>query len=267
MVRVSVYSLLDETIWPGTTVTSWDELAHLASGIAEMATAGRNILLRGQPHQWTLRPTLLRAVPQNITPEAAQRAERNALDHFRSQAHLHQQGLNLGSPDTTLGPLEWWALMQHDGAPTRLLDWTASPYVAAYFAVEQGPETDGAILVIDADALLGAWGRAFGDEGLQRGQFMGDPPAAIRAFTPAHKTIRLVTQQGYFTFASRLLDTHDQLLAVAGAIIGRWIVPAALKPTILTHLWTMNVAANSLFPGLDGLGRSAGELLRRARPT
>lgn len=246
---------------------TWDELARLAAETAGLAADGRNIRLRGQPAQWRLRPALIRAVPKGITPEAAQRAERNALDHFRSQAHLHQQGLNLGSPDSSPGFLEWWALMQHHGAPTRLLDWTASPYVAAYFAVEQEPESDGVILVIDADAILAAWERTFQNDAIQLSYFRGAPPAGIRAFTPAQKTTRLVTQQGYFTVATRVLDSHDQLLAEAGAIIQRWIIPAALKPTVLTHLSTMNVAANSLFPGLDGLGRSAGELLRRARTT
>lgn len=33
--------------------------------------------------------------------------------------------------------------------PTRLLDWSRSPYVAAYFAVDQNPDDDGVILVID----------------------------------------------------------------------------------------------------------------------
>ena len=40
--------------------------------------------------------------------------------------------------------LEWLALMQHYGAPTRLLDFTRSPYVACFFALEELKKRSGA---------------------------------------------------------------------------------------------------------------------------
>jgi len=48
--------------------------------------------------------------------------------------------------------LDWLALMQHYGAPTRLLDFTHSFYVAAYFALEN-EKKDSAVWAIDLDAL------------------------------------------------------------------------------------------------------------------
>jgi len=43
--------------------------------------------------------------------------------------------------------------MQHHGAPTRLLDWSTSIYVAAYFAVIEQPNADGVIWIVHLDTV------------------------------------------------------------------------------------------------------------------
>ncbi|MGO9533436.1 MAG: FRG domain-containing protein [Syntrophobacteraceae bacterium] len=60
-----------------------------------------------------------------------QTAEAYLLKQFKKAAH-HFIGASM-VPDNTL---EWLALMQHYGAPTRLLDFTRSCYVACFFALE-----------------------------------------------------------------------------------------------------------------------------------
>jgi hypothetical protein len=254
--------LLSDQVWPGEELSSWDNLAIRAGRVAEQQATRRTILFRGQPKQWKLAPTLLRATSRGVSGAQLERAERAAMKHFSSQAHLFSDGrLPQEHVDGSVD-LAWWALMQHHGAPTRLLDWTASPYVAAYFAAEQFPDDDGAILVIDADALnshFRASTEAAGGRHLHRTE---DDPPGLFAFTLERKTHRLVVQQGYFTVATHPQLVHDELLHDAGAIVRRWVIPGRVKSLVLGHLRTMNVSAQTLFPGLDGLGRSAAELIK-----
>lgn len=257
--------LLSDKIWPGEELASWDNLALRASGAAEQQATGRTVLFRGQPKQWKLAPALLRATPRRVQGAELERAERAAMAHFRSQAHLFSDGLLPQEEVDGSIDLAWWALMQHHGAPTRLLDWTASPYVAAYFAAEQLPDDDGAILVIDADALKSHFDASVkAARGRRLNRTQDDPPGLL-AFTLERKTHRLVVQQGYFTVATHPQHFHDELLRDAGAIVRRWIIPARVKSPFLRQLRTMNVSAQTLFPGLDGLGRSAGELIKTIR--
>ena len=54
------------------------------------------------------------------------------LDDFQRAAHHYESNLPPGGQ-----VVDWFTLMQHHGAPTRMLDWTRSPYVALYFAMKE----------------------------------------------------------------------------------------------------------------------------------
>jgi len=82
---------------------------------------------------WRLRTTLDRQTPFGYQKRDA---EEDLLRAFRRRAHNFLAAEHLPADDMSG---EWLALMQHFGAPTRLLDFTHSPFVAAYFAFEDPP--------------------------------------------------------------------------------------------------------------------------------
>ena len=66
--------------------------------------------------------------------------------HARSYVHVSELEYFARILDST-------TLMQHYGAPTRLLDWTISPWVAFYFAVQDRPDDDALIWTFNRDEL------------------------------------------------------------------------------------------------------------------
>jgi len=93
-------------------------------------------VFRGQSHPWPLKPTIERIADPTIVRRLGM-VEKPLMREFMSRAHHYTA--DVPHEDDELG---WLALMQHYGAPTRLLDWTVSPFVAAFFAVEKPPHGD-----------------------------------------------------------------------------------------------------------------------------
>jgi hypothetical protein len=81
-----------------------------------------------------LEPTIERQARSKNIPWLA--LERLVALEFKSRAHMHLSAVQVPDPQEEL---TWLAQMQHYGVPTRLLDFTYSPFVALYFAIrEQG---------------------------------------------------------------------------------------------------------------------------------
>ena len=170
----------------------------------------------------------------------------------------------------------WLALAQHHGLPTRLLDWSFSPYVALHFAT-QDPEqfgVDGAILCVDyvkIHALLPeALKQLTADEGadvftaelldraadtLPKLDEMGRGEPFLVFLEPPSLDERIVNQFALFSLMSSPTVNLGRWLAERPDVYRRLIIPAGLKWEVRDKLDQANITERVLFPGLDGLSR------------
>src|SRR5580692_6211011 len=93
-----------------------------------------NWAFRGErDERWPLYSSLSRYLKNfGVSRDAWPSQEGRILRIFKRKAHQF-----VSQPPDPNDDFQWMALMQHHGAPTRLIDFTWSPYVAAFFALER----------------------------------------------------------------------------------------------------------------------------------
>lgn len=95
-------------------------------------------IFRGQKSNDKLKTSLEKTIERfNLKMENAPKFEKGLMREFKRQSIKYLQNI----PDQ-FNYMEWFALMQHYGAPTRLLDWTYSFFAAAFFAVNIEDDID-----------------------------------------------------------------------------------------------------------------------------
>jgi hypothetical protein len=186
---------------------------------------------------------------------------------FRRKAHLF-----LDHVPSERDAFEWLALMQHHGAPTRLLDVTWSPYVALFFAIERGASeaavwafNSATINEVDSQLLktresvdlrnVGTWVTG----SYERDFVKADQPFAIIG-EPHAMNRRLIAQSGTFIVPSLLDRPVEDIIAnyVDDHLNMRKFVldVKSMREESMYALYSMNITNATLFPDLDGLARS-----------
>ena len=96
------------------------------------------LIFRGQGWYGDLKTSIERAFDEfEIYGNDRRDREKQLIRSFQRKAPYHLKGVGVPAPNKTL---EWLSLMQHHEAPTRLLDWTYSFYIALYNAVSKETE-------------------------------------------------------------------------------------------------------------------------------
>ena len=197
-------------------------------------------------------------------PDVA-RLELHILRTFRKYAHGQTVADSIWN---------WLALGQHRGLPTRLLDWTYSPFVALHFATSNlaTMDVDGVVWTLDfveantflpqrLRRILAAEGSdtatvdmlsAF--ETLRDFDRLARKPFVV-FLEPPSLDPRIVNQFALFSLMSNPAASLDDWLVVHPTLARRIIVPAELKWEIRDKLDQANIIERVLFPGLDGLSR------------
>lgn len=257
-------------------VESWQKFVKVADHLDVGSVESGAYTYRGQSDtNWTLRPSLLRYLfPVGCSAERALKIESIALKEFLAQAHNH---ISDSTYRTTTDTLSWFTLMQYHGAPTRLLDWTASIYVAAYFAAIENWEKDGAVWLLHTHEMRKQLAKRHqpvtipkSENQIKTAFLTPDAPHDLELMGRLNKSDRMIAQQGLFSISRSVLGDHGQILAdlfdseQEKIYFRKLVVPAKLKPEFIRKLRAMNITASSLFPGLDGLSRSIAELVKVA---
>jgi len=193
--------------------------------------------------------------------------EQSLLRNFRKYAHA--------APASGVDSIwHWLALGQHYGLPTRLIDWTYSPFVALHFATATPDryDTDGVVWCVnfvEANKLLPKRLKAILEEE-QSQTFTVDMLSGFQSL----KAFDSLAREPFVVFIeppsldTRILNQFAlfSLMPDAAASLERWLdehpdlrrrvtVPAELKWEVRDMLDQANINERTLFPGLDGLSR------------
>jgi hypothetical protein len=154
---------------------------------------------------------------------------------------------------------QWLALMQDHGAPTRLLDFTWSPYVAAFFALHNATG-DAVIWACNPFEIEHVVQLDLEKPGAFRKHFLTNQKAFVWIGEPHAMNRRLIAQSGTFLAPSVLDQPIEAILTTYPKpkdTLIKFILPASkIREKGMRELYKMNITQATLFPDLDGLARS-----------
>ncbi len=285
---------MTELSWPRGKQCTFDSSSELLRELFERDS--NDWIYRGQANfDWPISSTLSRALIQQaknggpigqdlftckaVCPKRDDHAlmvEQLLLREFILQA----EGLSIANLPPYQDRLGWWELMQHHGVPTRLLDWSRSPFVALWFAINDPDvveKVDASITVLNVHNIWLAhaqwileeetrhvsWSE-FRNDRVQQNHWAerlikSDNALVPLEISPRHPAPRVVAQQSIMTLMPRITECSSNYLAERLSTKIR--ICAEWKPELRQRCEDQGITRFSLYRDLDTLGRELGNQL------
>ena len=219
---------------------NWDQFKQFALG-----QKPGSLIFRGQPDKFKLRTSFHRTYRKDLI-----RYVKDDIPVVHRQLTARTQHLfDLYNPQQTGA---FYNLLQHHGYPTPLLDWTYSPFVAAFFAYRKRkpkdhPTRNVRILAFEKEAWVGQFSQ------LETVNFAQHHFSILEAL--AIENNRAIPQQAVSTLTN--VDDIEAYIRTKEAESNQTFLHAIdlqedCRPEVMVELSLMGITAGSLFPGLDG---------------
>ena len=246
--------------------------AHIVETLVDLK--GKQWLSRGQSKLYgALVPSIDRFRFSSVSRPDKLLRERESIDRFRETARFFADD---GEREALVDDIVTLMVLRHYGVPTRLLDWSQSPFVAAYFSVCADDAEDAELWSFDFAQYLKK-----GDEQWQRWPettkansglgrdfdakltafLLNDPPDWVVAAFYSPGFPRQNAQSGAFTLAARFCRDHAEVLK---DLLGdqskhhRYVIPARFKPFLRNMLRENHgIWRGTLFPDSAGAADTA----------
>lgn len=278
-----------DRLYEEVTIESWEELKYYSEcrnlNASDEKKWSRWIFRGHKCASWHLSTTIERTLRDrfDIDLSEAWKWERRLSREFMRKAQGH-----ITNPPRATDYMEWLAVMQHYGAPTRLLDWTYSFWAAVFFALDDAKFSNAKSCAVWA--LQIDWWRDECmanqvpelKEMLKKGSNLKREinfilNNQVKQVKPgiwplnAHRlNERVIAQQALFvvpldvtkTFMGNLADCSKGQQKLSQHMI-KFVIPCnkEIVGAAIKYLYGHNMTSATIFPGIDGFARSIGNLV------